>query len=158
MRTHTFETEVLAGGRHSFVDLTEDLLDGIQAAGIEEGCLIAFCTHTTCALLINEWEDGAMNDVAQRLRQLVPDDIYYAHDDMTRRTQNFNDDGEERRNGPAHVSQMIVGGTSLAIPICNGEPAFGRWQRLVLLELDEPKKRKIVFHLFGQEAASLEAG
>lgn len=150
MRSHTFEVEVVASGRHEFVDLTNDLMTGLDDGGIEEGCLVAFCTHTTCALMINEWEDGAMTDVAQRLRALVPDDIYYAHDDMDRRTQNFNDEAEERRNGPAHVSQMIVGGTSLTIPISKGRPAFGKWQRLVLLELDEPKDRKIVFHLFGE--------
>jgi secondary thiamine-phosphate synthase enzyme len=150
MRSHTFEVEVLAPGRHEFVDLTDELRTGIEQAAIEEGCLVAFCTHTTCALMINEWEDGAMNDVAERLRALVPDDVYYAHDDLTRRTQNFNDEAEERKNGPAHVSQMIVGGTSLAIPVCNGEPAFGRWQRLVMLELDEPKDRKILFHIFGE--------
>jgi secondary thiamine-phosphate synthase enzyme len=150
MRSHTFEVEVLAPGRHEFVDLTDDLMSGLRDASIREGCLVAFCTHTTCALMINEWEDGAMNDVAERLRALVPDDVYYAHDDMDRRTQNFNDEAEERRNGPAHVSQMIVGGTSLAIPITDGKPAFGRWQRLVMLELDEPKDRKILFHIFGE--------
>jgi secondary thiamine-phosphate synthase enzyme len=150
MRSHTFEVEVLAPARHQFVDLTDELMAGLRDAGIAEGCLVAFCTHTTCALMINEWEDGAMDDVAQRLRALVPDDIYYAHDDMTRRTQNFNDEAEERRNGPAHVSQMIVGGTSLTIPVSHGEPAFGKWQRLVLWELDEPKDRKILFHIFGE--------
>ncbi|MDP9233796.1 MAG: secondary thiamine-phosphate synthase enzyme YjbQ [Actinomycetota bacterium] len=150
MKSHTFEVEVLAPGRHQFVDLTDELMTGLRDGGIGEGCLVAFCTHTTCALMINEWEDGAMNDVAERLRALVPDDIYYAHDDMTRRTQNFNDEAEERRNGPAHVSQMLVGGTSLTIPISHGEPAFGKWQRLVLWELDEPKDRKILFHIFGE--------
>jgi secondary thiamine-phosphate synthase enzyme len=150
MRSHTFEIEVLASGRHEFVDLTDKLMAGIRESKINEGCLVAFCTHTTCALIINEWEDGAMNDVAQRIRALVPDDVYYAHDDMDKRTQNFNDEGEERKNGPAHVSQMIVGGTSHAIPVSKGEPAFGRWQRLALLELDEPKDRKVLFHVFGE--------
>ena len=150
MRSHSFEIDVVAPGRHRFVDLTDELLAGIRESKIGEGCLVAFCTHTTCALLINEWEDGAMNDIALRLRALIPDDIYYAHDDMDRRTQNFNDEGEERKNGAAHVSTMIVGGTSHAIPISGGQPAFGRWQRLVLLELDEPKDRKIMCHIFGE--------
>ena len=29
---------------------------------------------------------------------------------------------------------------------------FGQWQRLLLLELDEPKDRDVVFHVFGGSA------
>lgn len=150
MRSETRTIEITPQERFAYADLTDELRRAVKDAGVTDGMAVAFCPHTTCALLINEWEDGAMNDIALRLRALVPDDIYYAHDDLGRRTQNFNDEAEERRNGPAHVSQMIVGGTSHAIPVSHGEPAFGRWQRLVLLELDEPKERKILFHLFGQ--------
>ena len=45
---------------------------------------------------------------------------------------------------------MILGATSHAIPVVAGEPMFGQWQRLLLLELDEPKDRSIVFHVFGE--------
>ena len=45
---------------------------------------------------------------------------------------------------------MIVGGSSHAIPVISGEPSFGQWQRLLLLELDEPKERTVVFHVFGE--------
>jgi thiamine phosphate synthase YjbQ (UPF0047 family) len=44
---------------------------------------------------------------------------------------------------------MVLGGTSHAIPVVAGEPAFGQWQRLLLFELDEPKERSILFHVFG---------
>jgi thiamine phosphate synthase YjbQ (UPF0047 family) len=44
---------------------------------------------------------------------------------------------------------MVVGGTSHAIPVGAGEPLLGRWQRLLLLELDEPKDRDVLFHVFG---------
>jgi thiamine phosphate synthase YjbQ (UPF0047 family) len=44
---------------------------------------------------------------------------------------------------------MLLGGSSHAIPVTGGEPALGRWQRLLLLELDEPKERRVVFHVFG---------
>ena len=35
------------------------------------------------------------------------------------------------------------------IPVADGEPMFGRWQRLILFEMDEPKDRQVVFHVFG---------
>jgi hypothetical protein len=49
----------------------------------------------------------------------------------------------------AHVMQMLLGGSSHAIPVIGGEPDLGRWQRLLLLELDEPRERRVAFHAFG---------
>ena len=44
---------------------------------------------------------------------------------------------------------MLLGATSHAIPVAAGEPMLGQWQRLMLIELDEPKERQVVFHVFG---------
>jgi secondary thiamine-phosphate synthase enzyme len=143
----TIEVQVQAPHKESFVDITEDLVRAVKDSGVTEGCAVVFCRHTTCALIINEAEDGALDDLRVRLSALVPTEVSYGHDDFERRTQNMHAD--ERRNGRAHVAQMIVGGTSHAIPISGGEPLLGTWQRLFLLELDDPKQRKIVSHIFG---------
>jgi secondary thiamine-phosphate synthase enzyme len=103
--------------------------------------------------VINEWEDGALEDLRGRLDSLFPPGDYYAHDDLERRTQNLTED--ERRNGAAHVAQMIVGGTSHVIPVAEGRPMLGEWQRLFLLELDEPKPRTIVLQFLGSSTQSL---
>jgi secondary thiamine-phosphate synthase enzyme len=116
---------------------------------VTDGAAVAFCAHTTAALLINEWEDGALDDFRNRMLRLVPDDAYYAHDDLERRTQNL-DESHERRNGPSHVKAMLLSATSHAIPVSAGGPMLGRWQRLILFEMDEPKDREVVFHVFGE--------
>jgi secondary thiamine-phosphate synthase enzyme len=121
----------------------------VKDSGVTDGMAVAFCPHTTCALLINEWEDGAMADFRGRLEALVPDDTYYAHDDLELRTQNLAEP-HERQNGHAHVKQMLLGATSHAIPVAAGEPMLGRWQRLLLVELDDPHDRQVVFHVFGE--------
>ena len=149
MKSNSNEIQVQAAGRLEFVDITEDLRRAIKDSGVTTGCAVAFCAHTTCTLVINEWEDGALRDLRSRLDALVPGDLYYAHDDLERRTQNLQE-GHERANGRAHVTQMIVGGSSHAIPVIAGEPAFGQWQRLLLIELDDPKERSILFHVFGE--------
>lgn len=149
MKAKTQTIQVRPDHRHHITDLTDELRRAIKDAGVTDGCAVAFTAHTTCALLINEWEDGALEDLRLRLDALVPGDIYYAHDDLERRTQNLAE-SHERANGQAHVTQMILGSTSHAIPVQGGEPAFGRWQRLLLLELDEPKDRDVVFHVFGE--------
>lgn len=147
MKSETSESVVRAEARGSFIDVTEELLRAIKDAGVTEGCAVAYCRHTTCGLLINEWEDGALDDLRRHLNELVPDG-YFAHDDLGRRTQNLVPN--ERANGRAHVTQMILGGTSHAIPVSAGEPLLGRWQRLIFVELDEPKDRSLLWHVFGE--------
>ena len=149
MKSATVTIQVRPESRHAAVDLSDDLRRAIKDSGVTQGCVVAFCAHTTCALLINEWEDGALEDFRRRLDALVPGDVYYAHDDLERRTQNLQE-GHERANGRSHVTQMVLGATSHAIPVAQGEPMFGQWQRLILVELDEPKDREIVFHVFGE--------
>jgi secondary thiamine-phosphate synthase enzyme len=137
---------VTAASRRSFVDLSDDLARAIKDSGVQDGFALVFCEHTTCALVINEWEAGLLSDVVRRIEALVPDDSYYAHDDFSIRTENV--DKDERINGSAHVSQIVLGTSSQAIPLVDGEPTFGRWQRLFLLELDEPKPRTVRFHIY----------
>lgn len=148
MKSTTSTIRVCAERRHGVVDLTDDLRRAIKDAGVTQGCAVAFCSHTTAALVVNEWEDGVHDDLRARLSRLLPDGEYYAHDDMERRTQNVQED-HERPNGRAHVSAMLLGGTSHAIPVGDGEPMLGRWQRLFLLELDEPRDRDVLVHVFG---------
>jgi secondary thiamine-phosphate synthase enzyme len=138
---------VTAPQRMGYVDITDDLLRAVARSGIVDGFAVAYCAHTTCALIINEWEDGVLSDLRGRLEELVPTSGYYAHDDLSVRTQNLLE--EERANGRAHVAQMILGNTSHAIPVEVGKPCLGRWQRLFMVELDEPKPRTIRLHVYG---------
>ncbi|HET9672291.1 MAG TPA: secondary thiamine-phosphate synthase enzyme YjbQ, partial [Actinomycetota bacterium] len=113
-----------------------------------DGVAVAYCAHTTCALLINEWEDGALEDFRRHLTELVPHEgTYYRHDDFEIRTQNMHED--ERKNGHAHVKAMLLSATSHAIPVVGGEPGLGTWQRLILFEMDEPKDRVVTFQVVG---------
>jgi secondary thiamine-phosphate synthase enzyme len=149
VKSKTTTIEVPSMERYAYLDLTEELQRAIKDSGVTEGAAIAFCAHTTAALLINEWEDGALEDFRARVKALVPEDIYYSHDDMERRTQNL-EESHERANGHSHVKSMLLSATSHAIPVVAGEPAFGRWQRLILFEMDDPKERQVTFHVFGE--------
>ena len=148
MKSATSSVIVSTPNRYDYLDLTDDLRRAIKDSGVTDGAVVAFCAHTTCALLINEWEDGALEDFRRHVTRIVPDDgVYYAHDDFEVRTQNMHQD--ERKNGHAHVKAMLLSATSHAIPVIAGEPSFGRWQRLIFFEMDEPKARTVTFHVFG---------
>lgn len=146
---------VTAPRRPAFVDLTEHLMGAVDRAGIAEGSVTVYCTHTTCGVLVNEWEDGALEDLLCRLEALVPTDAYYAHDDFGRRTQNLHPN--EPINGRAHVALMLLGATSVTIPVAAGDTVLGRWQRLLFLELDDPKPRTLVFQVSGVGPIGREA-
>ena len=148
MKSSTTTVEVAAPERYAYVDLTDDLRRAIKDSGVTDGAAIVFCAHTTCALLVNEWEDGALDDFRARVQALVPEDVYYVHDDLELRTQNL-EESHERKNGHSHVKAMLLSATSHAIPVVAGEPVFGRWQRLILFEMDDPKERQVVLHVFG---------
>ena len=143
------DVEILPAARLDVIDLSDELRRAVKDSGVTEGFALAFCPHTTCTLLLNEWEDGALEDLRSRLDALVPGEGYYAHDDLERRTQNLQE-GHERANGRSHVAHMLLGGASHAIPVEAGEPALGRWQRLLLVELDEPKERRVSFQVYGE--------
>jgi secondary thiamine-phosphate synthase enzyme len=148
MKATTTTLTVNPPERYAFLDLTDDLRRAVKDAGITDGLVVAFCAHTTCALLINEWEDGVLDDFRRHLTELVPDQgAYYRHDDFELRTQNLHAD--ERKNGHAHVKAMLLSATSHAIPVAAGEPSLGTWQRLLFFEMDEPKDRTITFQVFG---------
>jgi secondary thiamine-phosphate synthase enzyme len=148
LKTVATSLTVMPPERYAFLDLTDDLRRAVKDAGITEGLVIAFCAHTTCALLINEWEDGALDDFRRHLTELIPHEgAYYRHDDFELRTQNLHPD--ERKNGHAHVKAMLLSATSHAIPVAHGEPSLGTWQRLLFFEMDEPKERTITLQVFG---------
>ena len=147
MKSETTESVIVAERRLGFVDVTEHLQRAIKDSAVTDGCAVVYCRHTTCGLVINEWEDGALEDVRAHLECLVPRNGYFRHDDLEVRTQNLQPG--ERANGWSHVMQMVLGGTSHAIPVTAGEPLLGRWQRLIFVELDEPRERSVLFHVFG---------
>jgi secondary thiamine-phosphate synthase enzyme len=149
LKSATTTVQVAAPSRYEYLDLSEDLERAIKDSGVTDGAAVVFCPHTTCALLINEWEEGALADFRDRVLRLVPEEGYYAHDDLDRRTQNLAE-SHERQNGHSHVKAMLLSVSSHAIPVAAGEPMLGRWQRLILFEMDEPKERRVVFHVFGE--------
>ena len=147
MKSRTIESVIVAERRVGFVDVTEYLQRAIKDSAVTDGCAVVYCRHTTCGLLINEWENGALGDLRAQLERLISRNGYFRHDDLEVRTQNLQPG--ERANGWSHVLQMVLGGTSHAIPVAAGEPLLGRWQRLIFVELDEPRERSLLFHVFG---------
>lgn len=144
---HTIALRVQAGSSPGLIDITDEIAREVARSGIDHGVAHVFCRHTTCGLLINESEDGLAEDLKRTAAALVPDG-YFAHDDLSRRTQNLQGT-DEPPNGVAHVKQMLFGATSQMVPVIDGRLALGVWQRLLFVELDEPRPRKLLLSVLG---------
>jgi secondary thiamine-phosphate synthase enzyme len=129
------------------VDITDDIERLIDASGVRNGLAHIFCKHTTCGVLINEFEDGLAEDLKRAMELLVPYG-YFAHDDLTRRTQNLQGP-DEPPNGAAHIRQMLFGATSQSVPVADGSLGLGTWQRVQFLELDDPRPRTLFITVMG---------
>ncbi len=129
-----------------FIDITDDVVAVVEAAGIQFGQVAIFSQHTTCAVKINEHEPLLLRDLARTLRQFAPPNAYYEHNDFSRRTVNMNPD--ECANGHAHVQHLFLG-SSETIPVVDGRITLGTWQRVFLIELDHPRRRRVLVNVVG---------
>ncbi len=121
-----------------FTEITEAVARWVFGTGILHGLLTVFCRHTSASLLIQENADpDVRQDLLTAFDRLAPREAGYIHategpDDM-----------------PAHI-RTVLSGTSLSIPVMEGQMVLGTWQGLYLVEhRDRPHRRDLVFHLIG---------
>src|SRR5581483_10027095 len=125
-------------------DMTDDVLDVVERSGVKNGMVLVYSPHTTCAVVINELEDGFAEDFAEFLDELAPaDSRYYRHDDLAIRTQGIEDDTADFPNGHSHVRAGLLSSSSQTIPIVDGRVMLGTWQRVFFCELDRSRERKV---------------
>lgn len=129
-----------------FIDITEDIIAVVEAAGVQFGQVSIYSQHTTAAVKINENEPLLLRDMARMLKNFAPSNAYYEHNDFSRRTVNMNED--ECANGHAHCQHLFLS-SSETIPIIDGRVALGTWQRVFLIELDHPRLRRVLVNVVG---------
>ena len=134
-------------GPNEFWDLTDLARDVVARSGVRHGQVTVYSPHTTTTVVINESETGFLNDFRRLISSLVPEDVYYEHDDHSVRTENLQED--EFLNGHAHCRHMLVGQPSVTIPVVDGEVLLGQWQRVLFGELDQARDRRVFFHAQG---------
>ena len=135
------------------LDITAQVEDAVMAAAgrgsVGDGVALVFCPHTSCGLALNEDEVGFHEDLERVLEQLAPVAGPWAHDDLDRRTQNLTPGVPERPNGWSHVRALLATQPSLTLPVTAGRLEIGRWQRVLLVELDGPRERTVHIRTWG---------
>ncbi len=130
----------------AFVDLTTRLSRFVSRSGVRHGLLGVHTLHTTTAVVLNEDEPLLRADILDQLERIAPGDVPYAHDDPARRRVNRMPD--ERVNGHAHCRALALG-ASLCLSIVDGALLLGRWQRILLVDLDGPQLRQVAATIVG---------
>lgn len=111
------------------VDITDEVNVLLSKQDIKDGICILFLTHTTAALTTADLDPGTDLDLLDAFEEMVPK-LKYRHP-------------HDPSHVPDHILSSLIG-TSLTVPIENGELVLGTWQRVVLVEFDGPRSREFL--------------
>jgi len=129
------------------VDLTDEIVSFVKESNIKNGLINIQSLHTTAAVLVQENEPLLLEDIKKSLERIAPQNIDYNHDDFSRRTVNMCDD--ECRNGHSHCKAVCLP-TSVTLNLIDGEIQLGRWQKILFIELDRARDRKVQIQIIGE--------
>ena len=142
-KTIEFQTK----GEFDFIDLTDKVKAFIKESQIKNGLVNIQTLRTTAVLIINENEPLLLEDFKRHLENLSPKTLKYNHDDFKKRTVNLCAD--ECINGHSHCKAILLS-VNVSLNLIKGEIQFGQWQRILLVELDRARKRKIQIQILGE--------
>ena len=122
MKELEFETR-----KGQVVDITDEV-SGVLTRG--SGIVNVFAPHATGVLIIGENEPGIVDDYKKLMESLAPEGGGWKHDSI--------DD-----NAHAHLRSALFG-AGLTIPFTGGKLVLGTWQRIMFVECDGSRRRKLV--------------
>lgn len=113
-------------GQRQVIDLTDQIQSLIPAR--TTGLATLTVLHSTAAITTANLDPGTDRDLLDALELMIPVRPWrHPHDP---------------EHAPDHLLASVIG-PSASLPIQAGKLLTGTWQRLVLIELDGPKTRKL---------------
>lgn len=122
------DLQVETGEPIDIIDITDDLEATLESLP-DHGLVSVSVHHTTAGIVVNEAEARLLDDLADWLDRVVDTDTTYRHDRI--------DD-----NARAHLQASLLGSTA-SLPIHDGRIDRGTWQRLLLVDCDGPRTRRL---------------
>ena len=124
--------------KQELIDITGKVSSIVKKSKIKDGLCNIFAAHATAAIIINEnYDPNICLDLLDSLNKLIPSGIW-RHDKI---------DG----NADSHIKAAILGPQE-TIPIKNSELQLGRWQSIMMCELDGPRQdRKIIVTILSSD-------
>ncbi len=147
MKTANKIIEIKLKKQLDIIDLTEEIKSFVKEIKIKNGLINIQSLHTTAAIFIQENEPLLLEDIKKYLDRIVPQDIDYNHDDFGRRTVNMC--GDECQNGHSHCKAVNLP-TAVTLNLIDSEIQLGKWQKILFIELDRARERKVQIQIIGE--------
>ena len=132
---------VIEQKKRGFHIITDEILRQLpELRNISKGTANIFIQHTSASLTINENADPDVRlDFEQHFNRLAPENApYYEH----------NSEGAD--DMPAHLKSSILG-SSITVPVTNGDFNLGTWQGIYLCEhRNSGGRRRLVITVSGE--------
>jgi secondary thiamine-phosphate synthase enzyme len=144
MKIHHHQHEIRTDKGIALYDLTPVIKTQLAESGIRNGIITISSRHTTTALAINEFESRLVDDIRQFLTRLAPPAAPYLHNDIHLRDC----PEDEPENAHSHILAILLSSSEI-IPVVNHELQLGKWQSLIMIELDGPRLRQVSIQLMG---------
>jgi len=146
MKTSFKEISIQTKDYLDITDITDQVIDFVSKSDIKDGLINIQTLHTTATVLINENEPLLIEDLKANLDKIGPRTISYKHDDFSKRTVNMCDD--ECQNGHAHCKAIHLP-VNVCLNLIDGKIQLGVWQKIMFVELDKPRQRKVQIQIIG---------
>jgi len=147
MKTESKTLRYQTKGEFDFIDITEEVKKFVGQCGIKNGLVNVQTLHTTAAIIVNENEPLLLEDIKKNLEKLAPGNMDYDHDNLQKRTINVCPD--ECANGRSHCKAIYLP-VNVALNLIEGKIQFGKWQSVMLLELDHSRSRRVQIQVIGE--------
>lgn len=145
MQIFTKEIPLESTEKTDFIDMTEIVKKEVSNSKIKNGIVNIYTKHTTTAIRINENESGLIDDFKVFLEKKAPQFKKYEHDKIEQRPVPI----DEPINAHSHLKSCLMG-SSETIPLINSKILIGQWQSIFFVDLDGPRKRKMLIHIIGK--------
>lgn len=121
MHTYGFDRTVVTAAPPEFVDITSQVEDALDTSHVADG-QVTVTAPPGCAIIVNEFESGLLSDIKRTL---------------------------ERLRATSNGSEPRIGAVSVVLPASEGRLCLGRWQRLLLVELEKSTERSVSIQVVG---------
>jgi secondary thiamine-phosphate synthase enzyme len=138
IKTRKFMQHLTIGtrGKRQILDITEQVEAHLRQKHAADGICYLNVLHTTAAITTADLDPGTDLDMLDAFEAMMPK-LKYRHP-------------HNPEHVPDHIMSTILG-SALTIPVQSGSLVLGTWQRVILVELDGPRERKLVLNFLAMD-------